>query len=437
MNILNLINENGCSCGKAHKTAVKKIYIEKGAIKYLPRTLKEYNAKTAFVLADTNTFAAAGEKVCAILENSGVRISKYIFTDNEVLPDETSVGSAVMHFDSKCDVIVAVGSGVINDIGKILSAVSNKPYFVVATAPSMDGYASSTSSMTMGGLKISLASRCPDIIIGDLDILSNAPMRMLLSGLGDMLAKYISICEWNISHLINNEYYCENIAQLVRVSLKKCVDNAEGLLNRNEIAVQAVFEGLVFCGLAMSYAGVSRPASGVEHYISHVIDMHGVEFGSPIDMHGIQCAVGTLLSAQIYEQIKVFRPDKDKALKYVESFDYDAWSNHLKSYLGKGAQSMIELETEEKKYDIESHKKRLEKLIENWDNVIEIINHEIPALEELKKLYNTLGMPKTLEEIGTASSEFPIIFKATKDIRDKYVLSRLCWDLGISDEIVL
>jgi hypothetical protein len=29
-----------------------------------------------------------------------------------------------------------------------------------------------------------------------------------------------------------------------------------------------------------------------------------------------------------------------------------------------------------------------------------------------------------------------MIFRATKDIRDKYVLSRLLWDLGILDEML-
>lgn len=59
-------------------------------------------------------------------------------------------------------------------------------------------------------------------------------------------------------------------------------------------AVTAVFEGLILCGAAMKFAGVSRPASGIEHYLSHIWDMRGVEFGTPVELHGIQCAVGTL-----------------------------------------------------------------------------------------------------------------------------------------------
>ncbi len=151
----------------------------------------------------------------------------------------------MMHYDPTCDIVVAVGSGVMNDIGKIVANVTSNPYVIVGTAPSMDGYASGTSSMAMDGLKVSLPSACANVIIGDIDILKEAPKRLLQAGLGDMLAKYVSICEWRIANLITGEYYCETIAQMVRDALKKCADNAEGLLQREEEAIKAVFEGLI------------------------------------------------------------------------------------------------------------------------------------------------------------------------------------------------
>ena len=251
-----------CKCGKEHTVAVDEVVIGSGVISRLPEFVKKYKAVKPFLLADRNTFAAAGEKVCGLLDS----YSKYVFDQECLEPDEKSIGSAVMHFDNSCDLIIGIGSGVINDIGKILSNITGRKYIIVATAPSMDGYASATSSMSMDGLKVSLNSRCADVIIGDTDILKNAPLRMLKSGLGDMLAKYVSIAEWRIAHIITGEYYCEEVSDLIRKALKKCVDNASGLLQRDPKAVEAVFEGLVIGGVAMAYAGVSRPASGVEHY---------------------------------------------------------------------------------------------------------------------------------------------------------------------------
>lgn len=433
--MLEKVSEKNCSCGKEH-IFTSKVVTEKGAVNKLPKILAEMNLKSAFIIADKNTYQAAGQRVLEILKSKGIKTEKYIFTKEAIEPDETNVGLAVMNFDPTFDVVIGVGSGVINDISKIVSNISCKKYIIVATAPSMDGYASATSSMTMEGLKISLKSKCADVIIGDTDILCNAPIKMMLSGFGDMIAKYVSICEWRISNLITGEYYCEEVAELVRRSLKKCIDNVDGLLKRDENAVNAIFEGLVICGAAMKFAGISRPASGVEHYLSHIWDMRGAEFNTDVELHGIQCAVGTLIALKLYEKIKNISPDKEKALEYAQSFSYAKWSGELREFLGKGAESMIALEEKEQKYNLESHKKRLDIITSQWDEIIKIISDELPSSDKLLELFQKIGMPKTVEDIGIDEKIVTLTFKAAKDIRDKYVLPRLCWDLGILDEIV-
>ena len=428
------ISKNSCPCGKEH-SFTSKILVEKGAINRLPDMLFEMGIKSAFVIADKNTYSAAGEKVVEALKGSDIKTKKYVFEKENLESNEENVGLAVMNFCPESDAVIGVGSGVINDIGKIVANVSGKPYIIVGTAPSMDGYASASSSMTMEGLKISLNSRCADVIIGDLDVLCHAPIKMMLAGLGDMIAKYVSICEWRISNLINGEYYCENIASLVRGALKKCADNAEGLLQRNEDAVKAVFEGLIICGAAMKFAGLSRPASGTEHYLSHIWDMRSVEFGTPVELHGIQCAVGTLIAVKLYETIKSIVPDREKALNCVKSFEFSAWAEELRKFLGKGAQSMLALEEKEQKYSIEKHGKRIDVIIEKWNEILNIIEDELPSFSELESLFINLGLPRSAKEIGLNENIVPMTFKCAKDIRDKYVLPKLAWDLGITDEL--
>lgn len=426
------LNEENCPCGKDHTATIDDVIVGNGVIAQLPGIIAKYGAKKPFILADVNTFKAAGKAVCDLLDAAGIRYSRYIFPDSALEPDEKAVGSLMLHYDHSCDLVIGVGSGVINDIGKILSCVTGHRYIIVATAPSMDGYASATSSMARDSLKVSINTRCADVILGDIDILKNAPAHMLKSGLGDMLAKYISIAEWRIAHLITGEYYCEEVAQLIRSALKKCVDNAEGLLKREDAAIRAVFEGLVIGGIAMTYAGVSRPASGVEHYFSHVWDMRGLEFGTPVDLHGIQCAQATLVSAKLYEAVKAMAPDKEKAEASVKDFCYDSWSKTLRSFLGRSAETMIALEEKEGKYRKETHPARFDIIRENWSKIVQIIEEEIPSYAFLSDLLDTIGIPRELDmdkEILKTS------FLATKDIRDKYVLSRLAWDLGICHEL--
>lgn len=430
MTALKEFAEVPCECGREHKLTLSDVIIEKGAIQQLPRVIESLGTKKVFVLADENTYAAAGERVCELLSDSGIKYSKYILQGKSIEPDEFAVGAAIMGYDSSCDLILGVGSGVINDIGKILANTAGKPYVIFGTAPSMDGYASATSSMSVSGLKVSLPSKQADVIIADTDILKAAPYVMLQAGLGDMLAKYIAICEWKLAHVIVGEYYCPRIAALVMSALQKCVDNAQGLLKRDETAVRSVFEGLVICGIAMSFAGCSRPASGVEHYFSHVWDMRGLAFGTPVSLHGIQCAIGTRLALERYEQLKEVKPDKEKALKYAADFDFSAWSQTLREFIGKGAEAMIALEAKEHKYDVERHKKRLDVIIENWDKILENVN-ALPTEKEFTEILDAIEAPKTVEAIGLDSSDVPLTFAATKDIRDKYVLSRLFWDIGL------
>lgn len=422
-----------CSCGKIHRSSVKKLVIGPGAVEKLPELTRDYT--NPFLLADTNTYAAAGQRVKKTLETAGKKPVCYVIDEPAVKLDEKTVGCAVMHFDKTCDVIIAVGSGVINDTGKILASLSEKPYIIVGTAPSMDGYASASSSVERDGLKITLPSKCPDVIVGDTEILKNAPMRMLIAGLGDMLAKYISICEWRISHLVTGEYYCETVAETVRCALRKCVEHADGLLKRDEKAVQAVFEGLVLGGAAMEYAGMSQPASGVEHYFSHIWDMRGLAFGTPVDLHGIQCAIGTLYAAEIYDFLRTYVPDREKALEYVRRFDYESYKEKLRAFLGKGAKAMIALEQKEKKYDVKKHAARLEIILNKWPEIQTIINEEVPHACKLRTMLRNIGAPERAGDIGLDETELSLVFHATKDIRDKYVLSRLCFDLGIIDEV--
>ncbi len=423
-----------CKCGKVHNALIDEYIVEKNAISRLGDYIKKYNGTKAFVLADKNTYIAGGKKAISVLEQTAISYSKYVFDEDRLAPNEIAIDKALKNFDKTCDIIVGVGSGVINDIGKILAKNNSLPYIIVATAPSMDGYASATSSMDIDGLKVSLPSINANVIIGDLDILKTAPDHMLSAGLGDMLAKFVSIAEWKIAHIITGEYYCENVADIVISALNKCVENAKGLLKREDEAIKAVFMGLVLGGVAMNYAGLSRPASGVEHYFSHVWDMRGLEFNLKTDLHGIQCAVGTLYATKIYEQVKKVVPNKENAISFVKNFDYNAHCKFLNEFFGKGAISMIELDKKERKYDLDKHQKRFDIITKNWDKILEIIN-TLPSPDKIENLLDTINAPKSAKEMGIDESNLKSVFNATKDIRDKYVLSRLCWDLGIIDEI--
>ena len=423
-----------CDCGKEHRVILEDIRIGSKILQEIPELVKKHGSRV-FLICDRNTWKAAGEMVADILKKEDMLTGLWCFDEEKVEPDEKAVGSVLMHFDTSCDYILVVGSGTLNDIGKLTSAVTGRPFMIVGTAPSMDGFASATSSVIRDGLKISLSTTAPVAFVADTSVMKDAPLRLLQAGIGDMFAKYISICEWRISHEINDEYYCPKVAGLVRNALKRCADNAGALMNRDEEAVAAVTEGLVYAGLAMAMAGVSRPASGMEHYFSHVWDMRGEEFKTPADYHGIQCGIATGTCIAIYDRIRRLVPDYEVARKYVEAFSWEDWKGQLKEFLGKSADAMIALEEKEQKYNIASHPARFKRIAEKWDRILAIIEEEVPSLDQYSHLMDQIGLKESYEDLGHSVEETRQAFYATKDIRDKYIGSRLLWDLGMLETV--
>lgn len=417
-------------CGKVHTTGLKAFEAGRGAIEGLPAMLKALDIRHPFVVCDKNTHAAAGERVEALLRAAGIPYKLFILTAEHVEPDEFSVGSILMAFDPASDAILAVGSGVINDCCKVVSHAVGKPQVAVGTAPSMDGYASDSSSMHVGGVKSTLYNACPVGIM----IMSQAPMRMLWAGLGDMIAKYVSVCEWRMANLIIGEEYCEEIAGLMRASIKKIVDNAPRLTARDPEASQAVAEGLVMSGVAMSFAQSSRPASGLEHYFSHMWEMMGMERDQKADLHGIQVGVGTRLALGLYDWIRTLTPDRARVEAFMASFDEAAWEAMVRRIFGSTAPQILAIEKKAGKNDPANHKKRFDAIEKHWPEILKIIEEELPETAKIDQLMRDMGMPRVPADLGISEADAKDAFTGSREIRDKYLSGSMLWDMGLTDE---
>jgi glycerol-1-phosphate dehydrogenase [NAD(P)+] len=164
--------------------------------------------------------------------------------------------------------------------------------------------------------------------------------------------------------------------------------------------------------------------------------MRGLEFGTPTDTHGIQCAVGTATAVKMYDKLRNFKPSKKDATDSVRAFSFDAWAKTLRAFLGKGAEAMIRAEEKDGKYSVEKHSSRIDRIIDGWDDILDIINTSLPTYSELLAILKSVGLPLTPEELGHDSDELALTLAATRDIRDKYVLSRLAWDIGATDYLL-
>ncbi|GHU69755.1 3-dehydroquinate synthase [Clostridia bacterium] len=421
-----------CGCGRTHRVSMEFLKIGSGAVGSIPDALDNLGVVKPFIVCDSNTYEAAWRFVEPVLLRHGIPFTLYQFPMERVEPDEHAVGSLTMAFDTTCDCVMSVGSGVVSDCCRVLAYALRIKQIAIATAPSMDGYASNSASMIRQRIKVSLYCKTPAAIIADTDIIKDAPMRMLWAGLGDMLAKYVALCEWRISHLVTGEYYCENIAAMMRASLVKVVSAAPGLARRDEDAVRATVEGLILSGIAMSYAGISRPASGLEHYFSHIWEMMALERGTPYELHGIQVGIGTLLTLKLYDTIRTLKPNRATAEAFIGSFSDERWQAMIRRIFGQAADTMIQQEhTIFHKNDKATHSRRFNIIEARWDDILRIIDEELPPTDQIESLMRSLGMPMLPDDIGIGEEDTLNAFIGSRDIRDKYLTSSMLWDMGL------
>ena len=94
---------------------------------------------------------------------------------------------------------------------------------------------------------------------------------------------------------------------------------------------------------------------------------------------------------------------------------------------------MIAGERREGKYDPDKHAARLDEILAHWDEILAIIG-SLPKASELEEFLRAIGHPTSFAGIGVSEEDAREAFRMAKDIRDKYVLGRLLWDLGLLEE---
>lgn len=326
--------EMECTCvQKRHMIPTEVIEVSDHAIEKTAEILKNY--RRIFLVADENTYPAAGKRVEELLRQAGT-LSHTLVLPAPALPSAENVGKVLIEagrdrepYDISAwslnpDYILAVGSGSLNDTCRMVSYRLGIPYGVVGTAPSMDGYASVVAPLLNGRKKIVYTCSIARHIIIDLGVNAKAPYPLLLSGVGDVMGKYVAILDWEISRERNGEYYCERIADMVLRATAQCVDAAAHLKDRDLSAIRATSEGLILSGECIAFCGSSRPASGTEHMIGQTWEVMDVEEGKTPNLHGIEVGEGTFAAIELFRRL--CRETDDPALrrlieKYLPAFD--------------------------------------------------------------------------------------------------------------------
>ena len=244
-------------------------------------------------MSDPICYDVAGKAVSDFLEESGLSVD-FLLVKTMNTKDVMEIENQIREL--KPQVLFGVGGGTIIDAAKVSSKSQNIPFISVPTTVSHDGIASPLASMKGSDKPYSILAQAPLAIIADTNVISKAPWRFVISGCGDVIAKFTAVKDWKLAHKEQNEYYGEYAASLALMSAKLVIQNAKLIVNHEDEGLRVLLEALISCGVAMSIAGSSRPCSGSEHLFSHALDMVNPHHA----MHGEQCGVGSILAAYLY-----------------------------------------------------------------------------------------------------------------------------------------
>lgn len=421
-----------CPCGKTHSAPLKYVSVRKDALSDLPKFVKELGFHSLYLVSDHITYGIAGQKCMDILAQAGIRAEIIQLTHLEF--DEATLGELVIHMPQDCDLVVAVGTGTINDMTRYFSFKLGRPFFTVATAAPMDGFASSIAAIHVNHLKTTFQAQTPLAVIGDTEILKNAPYPMIAAGLGDLLGKCTCLCDWRLSHIITGEHQCERIMELVENCVQDLLPVAGRAKERDPKVLGDIMEGLVLTGVAMSLYGNSRPASGCEHHMSHYWETILEQRGQRPAPHGAQVGVGTVLVLKAVELLLERKVDFDAARRAAEAYDPVKWREEIQRAYGPAAPGVIEMEEEAGKNASAGRLARIDTMERRWSEISALLR-TLPTSDYVADLLSGLGAPCRPEGIGIDRKLLKDTFLYCKEIRARYTILQMMWDLDLLDSI--
>ncbi len=409
--IMNIIRSiaGDCPCGLHHATAIRDIRIASGLVHEVGTILQQNNfPKKLLLVADRNTLKAA-EGILESLKDFEVSFKIYeqlrVAEMKHVNELETLVAGQEI-------AILSVGTGSVNDPCRLAAARQNKPLCIFATAPSMDGFASYGAPIVDNGFKFSYDAKSPEVIIGDTKILAHAPRELKSAGFGDMIAKYTALIDWQISHLLSGEIYCEKVAKLTRDAVDELVEMADQVIPEDEYTAGKIFEALLKTGVGMSFMQNSRPASGAEHIISHLLECIELQDGIIPNLHGDDIGVCTLEILKYYNLLA-----QHPAVKaHREQVDWD----EVYAFYGPMRGDVEKLNHPENIIDAVTP----EKLEASWGEICEAIR-SVPSYEECRAAMEKAGCKLTVSDIGKSQTLFDDCFRYSPFMRKRLTLLRL------------
>ena len=398
-----------CACGREHTMETRAAVIEPGCLFEFEKYMAQFGVTgKRCALYGENSYAATADR--------HPRAEQQIVLDPTGLhANEISTAEVLAKLEGDVEVIVAVGSGTIHDIARFCAHERGIRFVSCPTGASVDGFCSTVAAMTWYGFKKTLPAVAPEIVLADTEIIKNAPMELVRSGVGDIMAKYTALADWKMAHVLTNELLCEEIYSIMQRAVDTVMQSVPGIVRGEESAYADVTYALIMSGIAMQMMGNSRPASGAEHHISHMIEMEPEAFPVKFPaMHGEKTGVGSLIAVREYKRLAKIEDITPYITDYAPIPE-----EHFRKFFGERLADSLMKENEN---DCLAKVSR-EKLSASWGELRRIID-ELPTEEYLYGLLEMLDAKRDLASIGVEESELPVLLKNSPLVRNRLTLMR-------------
>jgi glycerol-1-phosphate dehydrogenase [NAD(P)+] len=423
----------------AAASETRHLTLDAGALQLVAAAYRAaFGDRGAVVVADPTTWGVAGQRTEQLLRRGGVPTQPPIVLGQPLHADFDRVlelQAALAASDARP---VVVGSGTLNDVTKLAAHRLGRPYMVVATAPSMDGYAAFGASITRDGFKQTMACPAPVAIVADLAILAEAPTPLVASGYGDLLGKVTAGADWIVADALRVEPIDTDAWALVQGPLRAALSNPGRLRRRNLIAAEAFFLGLVISGLAMQATQSSRPASGAEHLISHLWEMQGLTHQGVSPSHGAKVGVGTVLVTMLYEHLLLHdlaKVDVEARVAALPSAEAVEQTVRATVPPGEVADRAV-AESLAKHPTPEELRARLTLLRERWPATRERLRAQLLPSAELRQMLGEVWAATAPGDLGVTPARLRTDLLAARQIRRRYTVLDLAAEVGLLEACV-
>lgn len=369
-----------------------------------------------------------------------------IAVDRVTLPasttaDEKAVETAVAGCRD-ADLVVTVGSGTISDIGKVAS--TGRPHVIVQTAASVNGYSDDESVLLRNGVKRTTHSAYADTLLIDTEIIALAPPALNRSGLGDMISMFTAPADWYLANQLglDNQWSTE-IALLARQHGDSMLAAAPGIGASSPADLELLEVLLTLSGISMGLARQTSPSSGMEHTVSHMIDMWAAARHTEHNLHGAQVGVTTLWASLLWQRV-IARLDAGDfpALEPLTEVDAEERVRSVFAIMDptgrSGQECWSDYRTKLRKMHSDAFATRVGQFIAHWDEHRSFLIEKCLANPaDIARALSAADAPARADDLDRGDRE-PTVWALTNNhlMRNRFNVCDFAFAAGLWDETV-